>query len=154
MFFRRHPAAHRFGIDSGLQASTSSANISASRIVALGIDLIWGYTGLLSLCQALFFCLGGYAMAMHLSLPQGGGDVRPEYHNIPQFMFFNNVQELPTFWKPFASLPFTIAAGICLAGIRRSGVRILHPPQPGARRLLLDHHAGRRVGSVAAHQPK
>src|SRR5512147_1440694 len=46
-------------------------------IVALGIDLLWGYAGLLSLCQAFFFCLGGYAMAMHLSLPQGGGNVRP-----------------------------------------------------------------------------
>ncbi len=45
-------------------------------IVALGIDLVWGYTGLLSLCQALFFALGGYAMAMHLSLPQGGGQYR------------------------------------------------------------------------------
>ena len=55
--------------------------------VALGIDLLWGYTGLLSLCQAFFFCLGGYAMAMHLSLPAGGGNVRPEYHNIPQFFF-------------------------------------------------------------------
>src|SRR5438105_4694578 len=69
-------------------------------IAALGIDLIWGYTGILSLCQALFFCLGGYAMAMHLSLKEGGGDVRPEYHDIPQFMFFNNIHELPAFWRP------------------------------------------------------
>src|SRR5262245_12924401 len=38
-------------------------------IAALGIDLIWGYSGVLSLCHALFFCLGGYAVAMHLSLP-------------------------------------------------------------------------------------
>jgi urea transport system permease protein len=86
-------------------------------IVALGIDLIWGYTGLLSLCQALFFCLGGYAMAMHLSLKEGGGDVRPEYNNIPQFMFFNNLTTLPTFWKPFASFPFALFAGIALPGI-------------------------------------
>ncbi|MGA2497492.1 MAG: urea ABC transporter permease subunit UrtC [Tepidisphaeraceae bacterium] len=86
-------------------------------LVALGIDLIWGYTGILSLCQALFFCMGGYAMAMHLSLPQGGGDVRPEYHNIPQFMFFNNVYELPVFWRPFSSLAFAIGAGILLPGI-------------------------------------
>lgn len=86
-------------------------------LVALGIDLIWGYTGLLSLCQALFFCLGGYVMAMHLSLKEGGGDVRPEYHNIPQFMFFNNVHELPAFWKLFASFPLTIAMGLILPGI-------------------------------------
>src|SRR5215510_1174444 len=74
-------------------------------IAALGVDLIWGYAGVLSLCHALFFCLGGYAIAMHLSLPQAGGDVRPEYHNIPQFFFFNNVDRLPVWWQPFASLP-------------------------------------------------
>jgi urea transport system permease protein len=83
-------------------------------ILAIGIDLVWGYTGILSLCQALFFCIGGYAMAMHLSLPQGGGDVRPEYNNIPQFMFFNNLTQLPWFWKPFASLPFTVAMCVFL----------------------------------------
>ena len=60
------------------------------------------------ICQALFFCLGGYVMAMHLSLKEGGGDVRPEYNNIPQFMFFNNVHELPNFWKPFASFPLPL----------------------------------------------
>ena len=83
-------------------------------IAALGIDLVWGYTGLLSLCQGLFFCIGGYAMAMHLSLPQGGGDVRPEYNNIPQFMFFNNLTQLPGFWRPFASFPATMALCILL----------------------------------------
>lgn len=81
-------------------------------IVALGIDLLWGYTGLLGLCQAFFFCLGGYAMAMHLSLPEGGGDVRPEYHNIPQFFFFNNVDVLPSWWEPFSSLPFALGAAL------------------------------------------
>ncbi|MDB5329448.1 MAG: conserved rane protein of unknown function [Phycisphaerales bacterium] len=86
-------------------------------IVALGIDLIWGYTGLLSLCQALFFAMGGYAMAMHLSLKQGGGDVRPEYNNIPQFMFFNNVKELPGFWQPFTSMPVSLLAAMFLPGL-------------------------------------
>ena len=83
-------------------------------IVALGIDLLWGYTGLLGLCQALFFCLGGYVMAMHLRLPEGGGNVRPEYHNIPQFFFFNNVDTLPGWWAPFASLPFTLIAALAV----------------------------------------
>jgi urea transport system permease protein len=85
-------------------------------IAALGIDLIWGYTGLLSLCQALFFCLGGYAMAMHLSLPQGWGDVRPEYNNIPQFMFFNNLTHLPAFWAPFQSFPVSVIMCVLLPG--------------------------------------
>lgn len=83
-------------------------------IVALGIDLLWGYAGLLSLCQAFFFCLGGYAMAMHLSLPEGGGYVRPEYHNIPQFFFFNNVDVLPSWWKPFSSLSVALASAILI----------------------------------------
>ena len=86
-------------------------------IAALGIDLIWGYAGVLSLCHALFFCMGGYAMAMHLSLPEAGGDVRPEYHNIPQFFFFNNVDSLPFWWRPFASLPFTLLATFVLPAL-------------------------------------
>jgi len=86
-------------------------------ILALGIDLIWGYTGLLSLCQALFFCVGGYIMAMHLSVAQGGGDVRPEYNNIPQFMFFNNVKVLPLFWVPFTSMFVTLIAGFTLPAL-------------------------------------
>jgi len=86
-------------------------------IAALGIDLIWGYAGVLSLCHATFFCIGGYAMAMHLSLPEGGGDVRPEYHNIPQFFFFNNVDTLPFWWQPFASLPFALLAAFVLPAL-------------------------------------
>jgi urea transport system permease protein len=86
-------------------------------IVALGIDLLWGYAGLLSLCQAFFFCLGGYAMAMHLSLPEGGGYVRPEYHNIPQFFFFNNVDLLPSWWAPFSSLSFSLAAAVLIPAL-------------------------------------
>ena len=81
-------------------------------IAAVGLDLIWGFTGTLSLCHALFFCLGGYAMAMHLSLAAGGGDVRPEYNNIPQFFFFNNVESLPSWWAPFSSLPIALIAGL------------------------------------------
>ena len=79
-------------------------------MVALGIDLIWGYTGILSLCQALFFCLGGYAMAMHLSLPEGGGVFK-----IPQFMefaYYGHHGELPPFWKPFSSFTFALAGWI------------------------------------------
>jgi urea transport system permease protein len=81
----------------------------ALALIALGIDLIWGYTGVLSLCQALFFCLGAYTMAMFLALPAGHGDVRPEYNNIPQFLYFNNWTTLPPFWRPF-NLPFPLGA--------------------------------------------
>jgi urea transport system permease protein len=73
----------------------------ALAIAALGIDLIWGYTGLLSLGHGVFFALGGYAFAMFLLL-QGG--------QLPDFFNANGVTELPWFWQPFNSLPFTIMA--------------------------------------------
>ncbi len=72
-------------------------------IVALGIDLIWGFTGLLSLGHGIFFALGGYAFAMFLQL-QGVGD------SIPDFFSLYGVSELPWFWKPFYSFPFTLVA--------------------------------------------
>lgn len=88
-------------------------------LVALGADLIWGYTGLLSLCQALFFCIGGYAVAMHLSLPQGGG-----IYDVPQFLtyvYYGHANPLPPFWRPFTSLPFAVLVGLVgtatLAGV-------------------------------------
>uniref|UniRef100_B8HW40 Urea ABC transporter, permease protein UrtC n=1 Tax=Cyanothece sp. (strain PCC 7425 / ATCC 29141) TaxID=395961 RepID=B8HW40_CYAP4 len=72
-------------------------------IVALGIDLIWGFTGMLSLGHGIFFALGGYALAMYLQLqlPEG---------QIPDFFPLYGVTELPAFWAPFYSLPFTIIA--------------------------------------------
>jgi urea transport system permease protein len=72
-------------------------------IVALGIDLIWGYTGMLSLGHGVFFALGGYALAMYLSLQLPAGQ-------IPEFFNLYGVTELPIFWQPFYSLPFTILA--------------------------------------------
>ncbi|WOD40757.1 urea ABC transporter permease subunit UrtC [Nodosilinea sp. E11] len=76
----------------------------ALAIVALGIDLIWGFTGLLSLGHGIFFALGGYAFAMYLqlsSLPEG---------SIPDFFGLYGVTELPWFWQPFNSFPFTLLA--------------------------------------------
>ena len=82
----------------------------ALSIVALGIDLIWGYTGLLSLGHGIFFALGGYGLAMHLKLqlPQG---------EIPEFFTLYGVSELPFFWKPFYSFPFTLVAIILIPSI-------------------------------------
>jgi len=76
-------------------------------IVALGIDLIWGFTGLLSLGHGIFFALGGYALAMFLQL-QGIGD------SIPDFFSLYGVSELPWFWKPFYSFPFTVVAIVAI----------------------------------------
>lgn len=74
-------------------------------IVALGIDLIWGYTGLLSLGHGIFFGLGGYAIAMYLKLQVPEGE-------LPDFMGLYGVTDLPGFWKPFYSFPFAAAAVI------------------------------------------
>jgi urea transport system permease protein len=77
-------------------------------ILALGIDLIWGYTGVLSLGHGVFFGLGAYAMGMHLMLEIGAKGV---YQNVlPDFMVWNRVTELPLFWKPFYSALFTLIA--------------------------------------------
>ncbi len=84
-------------------------------ILALGIDLIWGYTGLLSLGHGVFFALGGYALAMHLTLAP------LEPGTLPGFMSLYGVETLPWFWQPFTSFPFTLlmvfAIPSLLAGI-------------------------------------
>jgi urea transport system permease protein len=79
----------------------------ALAITALAIDLIWGYTGLLSLGQGIFFSLGGYAVAMYLMLntkSEAGGN------GIPKFFENYGVDQLPFFWQPFWSPVFTLIA--------------------------------------------
>ena len=75
-------------------------------IVALGIDLIWGFTGLLSLGQGIFFALGGYGVAMYLQL-NSSGDLP---NGIPEFFSLYGVDRLPVFWEPFHSPLFTLVA--------------------------------------------
>ena len=78
----------------------------ALAIAALGIDLIWGYTGLLSLGHGVFFAIGGYAFAMHLKL-----QIPPTASiQLPEFMGLYGVTELPWFWQPFYSFFFSAAA--------------------------------------------
>lgn len=85
----------------------------ALAIVALGIDLIWGYTGMLSLGHGVFFALGGYALAMHLKL-----QLPPDASvQLPEFMSLYGVTELPWFWQPFYSFPFTAAAIFILPSV-------------------------------------
>ena len=70
-------------------------------ILALSVDLLWGYTGLLSLGQALFFSLGGYMMGMYLMRMIGSlGQYKMP---MPDFLVFLGWTELPTFWKPAES---------------------------------------------------
>ncbi|MCP9460464.1 MAG: urea ABC transporter permease subunit UrtC [Nitrospira sp.] len=79
-------------------------------ILALGLDLIWGYTGILSLGHGVFFGLGAYALGMHLMLAIGTESVYGS--TLPDFMVWNQVKELPLFWKPFYSFSFALTAAV------------------------------------------
>jgi len=72
----------------------------AFAIVAMGLDLIWGYTGILSLGHGLYFALGGYSMAMYLKMQATGG-------KLTEFMRTGGLTELPLIWKPFLSAPLS-----------------------------------------------
>ncbi|OLD40590.1 MAG: urea ABC transporter permease subunit UrtC [Nitrospirae bacterium 13_1_40CM_2_62_10] len=102
--------------DSWLHVSDFALNrfgkFLAFAILALGLDLIWGYTGILSLGHGVFFGLGAYAVGMHLMLTIGTESVYGS--TLPDFMVWNQVKELPYFWKPFYSFWFAIAAAILL----------------------------------------
>ena len=84
-------------------------------ILAISVDLLWGYTGLLSLGQALFFTLGGYMMGMHLMRMIGS---LGQYHqSIPDFLVFLGWNNLPAFWRPFGSFPFGVMMVFVLPGL-------------------------------------
>ena len=84
-------------------------------ILALGLDLLWGYVGVLSLGHGVFFGLGAYAMGMHLMLEIGAKGVYQSA--LPDFMVWNQVKELPLFWKPFYSSAFTLVAIVAVPAI-------------------------------------
>src|SRR5712672_2732823 len=87
--------------------------------VAIGLVLCWGYGGILSLGQGVFFGLGGYCMAMFLKLEASSVENTKiqSTPGIPDFMDWNQITSLPLFWKPFHSLPLTIIAIILVPGI-------------------------------------
>jgi urea transport system permease protein len=80
--------------------------------VALGLVLCWGYGGILSLGQGVFFGLGGYCMAMFLKLEASSPENTQiqSTPGIPDFMDWNQITELPWFWEPFHSFGFTLVA--------------------------------------------
>ncbi|CAN6484049.1 unnamed protein product [Victoria cruziana] len=80
--------------------------------VALGLVMLWGYGGVLSLGQGVFFGLGGYAMAMFLKL-EASDPISTKIQStpgIPDFMDWNQLTELPLWWEPFRHLPFALIA--------------------------------------------
>jgi urea transport system ATP-binding protein len=96
-------------------------------LLALSLDLIWGYGGMLCLCQSFFFSLGGYAIGMFLAHHGGPeGIVDANGWKLPACLFVVYPYEvgqapgdalLPWFWKPFWSLPVTLLLGMLIPGL-------------------------------------
>jgi len=78
--------------------------------VAVGLVMLWGYGGVLSLGQGVFFGLGGYAMAMFLKLEASDAKSTAiqSTPGIPDFMDWNQLTALPWWWEPFRHLPFAL----------------------------------------------
>jgi urea transport system permease protein len=87
--------------------------------VAIGLVLCWGYAGILSLGQGVFFGIGGYCMAMFLKLEasSAANTKIQSTPGIPDFMDWNQITALPFFWQPFHSLALTIVAILVLPAI-------------------------------------
>jgi len=85
-------------------------------ILALALDLVWGYVGILSLGHGAFFALGGYAMGMYLMRQIG---TRGVYANpiLPDFMVFLNWKELPVAWWGFQSFPYAMLMVVLVPGL-------------------------------------
>jgi len=89
-------------------------------LLALSLDLVWGYCGILSLGHGAFFALGGYAMGMHLMRQIG---TRGVYGNpdLPDFMVFLNWKELPWYWYGFSHFWFAALMVMLVPGLLAFG---------------------------------
>ena len=85
-------------------------------ILALALDLVWGYCGILSLGHGAFFALGGYAMGMYLMRQIGTRGVYA-HPVLPDFMVFLNWKELPWYWLGFSSFPFAMFMVLAVPGL-------------------------------------
>ena len=122
-------------------------------MLALALDLVWGYCGILSLGHGAFFALGGYAMGMYLMRQIGARGV---YGNpiLPDFMVFLNYKALPWFWYGFDNFWFAVHHGGAGAGPARLRLRLVRLPQPRHRRLPVDHHPGDDLRAAARLLPQ
>jgi urea transport system permease protein len=85
-------------------------------LLALSLDLVWGYCGILSLGHGAFFALGGYAMGMYLMRQIGTRGVYA-HPILPDFMVFLNWKELPWFWYGFDMFPFAMLMVFLVPGL-------------------------------------
>ncbi|MDE1980948.1 MAG: urea ABC transporter permease subunit UrtC [Betaproteobacteria bacterium] len=86
---------------------------------AVGLVMLWGYGGILSLGQGVFFGIGGYCMAMFLKLEASDpiSTAHQTTPGIPDFMDWNQVTQLPLFWEPFHSFIFTLLAIVAIPAL-------------------------------------
>jgi urea transport system permease protein len=85
-------------------------------LLAISIDLIWGYAGILSLGHGAFFALGGYAMGMYLMRQIGNRGVYA-HPVLPDFMVFLNWSELPIYWYGFSSFAYAALMILLVPGL-------------------------------------
>ena len=85
-------------------------------LLAISVDLVWGYCGILSLGHGAFFALGGYCLGMHLMREIGNRGVYANA-NLPDFMVFLNWQDLPWYWHGFGSFPFAALMVLAVPGL-------------------------------------
>jgi urea transport system permease protein len=84
-------------------------------IVALAMDLIWGFTGILSLGHGVFFALGGYAIGMYMMRVMAGEGVYRS--NLPDFMVFLDWKELPWYWRGFDNFFFALFMALAVPAL-------------------------------------
>ena len=110
----------------GIETVNMLGRYLALAMVALSLDLVWGYTGMLCLCQSFFFALGGYAMGMYLAHHGGPEGITDQAGwKFPACLYVvypYKVGELPSqamvpwFWKPFYHLPLTVLLSLLIPG--------------------------------------
>ncbi len=105
------PVANGLGLLSDYYLNLFGKYLSLA-ILALGMDLLWGYTGVLCLGQAIFFGIGAYSIGMYMLLAGSGKGVYGEA--VPDFMIWNQVYQLPLFWKPFKFFLFALGSSILI----------------------------------------
>jgi len=86
-------------------------------IFALSIDLIWGFTGILSLGQAVYFGIGAYLVALSLKINYAMDHPTRYGHKFPDFMEWNGLTALPKFMEPLVSTPFAVACALLIPTI-------------------------------------
>jgi urea transport system permease protein len=110
--------------DSPFHVSTYAVGLAGKylcyALLALSIDLVWGYAGILSLGHGAFFALGGYAMGMHLMRNIGPRGVYA-HPVLPDFMVFLNWTELPWYWHGFDSFAFAAIMVMLVPGLLAFG---------------------------------